>query len=486
MALKVLQEKVQHTSNDLKQLDVNVRCVDNKVVRQQSTSFTQCVKSLLTENDYLENEIEANQTKISHLKSQIKRVDVELEKYSTNDDRFTVANLIENLESRLENNNQRLNLLKVDGIKLRQIMSDLLFMRRKFQVDRDDIIASLKLKKQEIIGLVGHYTLAFARGMKNCRELEMCRNKSAKQFKNHLQEMGHLIRTAETNDILRQFMLTKSNLIDLSTDAVPKREILMKNYEKLSALCEHQLKQLEEYAENINADDLKDKRQTTFSLYLLENEINENIKDSEQNFGKIKTTISMAKDKILERKNKWEYHSQLQSTLNTNESITEEKTEEMDKRETYVKQYMQKIHDIFNMLKCDVSFGFNDRAVVDQFNVGEVLQFIEMRLRSVMYSIYCWQEEKEMPIENRLVHGIEFVQPPTVPKITIIGPCPRCSQIEARANPEIEQLLDQEAKIEKLTKTIEERSIASKMHNIANCPKPGSKAILSKHIAKDI
>ncbi|XP_055325674.1 uncharacterized protein LOC129579549 [Sitodiplosis mosellana] len=482
LALQVLQKKINQSKKQLKQLNIQIRNVDNKVVRGENKNFIQRLTSLLIEQDHLDEEISSCKTKIGHLKSQIERVDIELEKYSTLDDRFSADKRIEILENRLLHNNQKVGMLKLEGLKMRDIVSDLMFMRRQFQIDRDDVINKLKIKKHDVIELVDHYAIAFASGMRICRDLETCRIKSTKQLKEHLQEMQHLIRAAETNDILRDFMITKATPITLDSDSVPQREIIMKNYGELSKICDGQLSQIEKYAPNVQTDDLEYKRRQTFSLYLFENEVTENIEDIDNNLDSVKAGISAARDKIDGRRERREYLNELNSTLKTGESKIKGQSEEAARLESILDKYLVQVHELFTALACDVDFGFQGGVKVDRFNLDEVLQIIEIRLRSVMYSVYCWQEERGRAVEKELVHGLEMVRPTDIPEICLINPCPECSQVEARANPDIETLIDKEGIIAQLKEAMANRNLVSRMHHIEDCPKPGSKAVLSKDI----
>lgn len=482
VALRVLQKKINHSKKQLKQLNIEIRNVDNKVIRTENKNFIGRLTSLLTEQDHLDEEISSCKTKIGHLKSQIDRVDIELEKYSTLDDRFNADHKIEMLENRLLHHNQKMSMLKLEAIKLRDIVSDLLFMRRRFQIDRDDIVNKLKLKKQEITELVDHYAIAFASGMKICHDLETCRTRSIKQLKDHLQEMQHLIRTAETNDILREFMITKATSIQLEPDCVPQREIIKKNFEELSKICDNQLSQIETYAPNLQTDDLEQKRRETFSLYLFGNEVTENIEDIGKSLDSVKAGISTARSKIDERRKRREHLNDLNLIQKAGESKIKDQRKDEAKLESILDKYLTQIHELYKALACDVDFGFEGGVKVDRFNLDEVLQIIEIRLRSVMYSVYCWQEDRGMATGKELVHGLEFVRPADIPEIHLINSCPECSQVEARVNPDIETLIDEEEKITQIKEAMANRSMVSKMHHIEDCPKPDSKAVLSKDI----
>lgn len=480
LARRVLQNSIERSSKELQQLNIMIGNVDNKVVRSQNKEFIERFTSLLAEQDDIDNEIKAHKTKISHLKSQIGRVDVKLEKYSTLDYRVSMAKTIEVLEGRLLHSNQKVNRLKLNGLHLKNIVSDLLFMRRRFQVARDNIIARLKLKKQEIIELVDHYTIAFSNGMKYCRELEVCRKTSAKQFKDQLQEMRQLIRAAESNDILREFMITKATQIELKTDAVPQREILKHNYQVLSKECEDQLEQIRNFAPEVTPDDLKYKRRQTFSLYLYENEITENIENGDRKVTTIKKEISVAESRIVEREKKKQNLTELNATLDAEGQKVKEDSERIVKVEHMLRKYFEQIQKLYTMLGCDAEFGFEGAKNVDEFNLDEVLRIIERRLRHVMYSVYCWQEQQEIKGAAALVHGPAIVRPQDMPEIDLITPCPECSQVEAKANPDVEAVMNPDEKFGLIKENIMNRNMMSKMHNIDDCPKPGSKALIAR------
>lgn len=165
LARRVLLDNIQRTSKRLKQLNMLIKNMDNKVTRDENKVFNNKFTSLLAEQDDIMVKINAHKTKIEHLKSQIDRVNVELEKYSTVDERFTAEKTINNLEYRLLVSNQKMNGLKLAGIKQKNIVDDLLLMRRRFQATRDTVIAKLMTKKREIKELNDHYTIAFSNGI---------------------------------------------------------------------------------------------------------------------------------------------------------------------------------------------------------------------------------------------------------------------------------------------------------------------------------
>lgn len=483
LALQVLEKKIKLSKKQLKQLNHEINNVDNKMVRTETKNFANQITSLLTEQDNLDEEIASCKTKIEHLKSQIGLVDIELEKYSAKlDNRFNADHKIETLDNRLFHSNQKMNLLKLEGLKLRDIVSDLLFMRRKFQINRDDIIARLQIRKAKVIELVDHYAIAFANGIRICHDLDTCRTRSAKLLKEHLQEMQHLIRTAETNEILREFMITKATPIQLTSDCVPQREILQANFEELSKICDGQLEQIEKYAPNVQPMDLEHKRRQTFSLYLLESEVTDNIEDCDKNVATLKTGISNAKRKINERKQKKQYLSSMKTTLNENESKIKKQSENVGTLESTLNHHLVQVQELYTMLACDVEFGSHGGNKVDRYNIDEVLQIIEIRLRNIMYSVYCWQEAKSKSNKSELVHGLDVVRPIDIPAIHLINPCPECSQVEARANPDIEKVIDEKGIVAEITEAMANRSIRPRIHHIEDCPKPGSKAVLANDL----
>lgn len=437
---------------------------------------------LVAEHDLIDEQIKAYKTKIAHLRSQIERVDVKLEKYSTNDDQFNADHKIETLENRLFHNNQKMSALKQEGIKLRGVVSDLMYRRRQFQIDRDNVTASLMRKKQEILEIVDHYSIGFSNGMKNWQDIDITRIRSAKLMQNHLHEMRHLIRTAESNDILQDFMINKVTPIKLESAAVPQREILMDNFKEASKECDDQLKLVNEFNPKVTPDDLTYKRHQTFALYLYENEIVENIEEIDRGVTRTNEQAAVAREQNEQlKKNVENLHEMKQMVIGNEEEIRKQE-ERAAQLESMLHQYMKNVHDLYKTLKCDTLFGFEGGESVDVFNLDEVLQIIEIRLRQIMYAVYCWQEEHEVSDKKRYVHDIEIVKPRKIPDIELVNPCPECSQVEARANPEVESLVNFEEKLVKLKESIDKRTMTSQIHQIQDCPKPGSKAVLSKNI----
>lgn len=480
LAQRVLLDNIQRTANRLKQLNTLIKNIDNKVARVENKDFNERFTSLVTEQDNINGEINAHRTKIEHLKSQIDRVNFELEKYSTVDEKVTAEKVLNSLEYRLLVSNQKMNGLRMSGIKQKDVVDDLLLMRRRFQATRDSVIAKLMTKKREIKELNDHYTIAFSNGMKICQDVEVCRVKAAAQLKDHLQEMRQLIRAAESNDILQEFMINKATAILLDSGAVPKREILEDSYRELSKICENQLQQVKGFAPQTTPEDLQRKRRLIFSQYLYENEIKDNIEDTEKEMSTLQRGIMSAKIAIDERLQKKKHLDAINSAMKGGQEMVNKQNERAVQVEAMLRKYLGEIFKIYSMLGCKDDFSFENNKNVDEFNAEVVLRFVETRLRQVIFSVYCQQESTKQA--GGLVHGTPIVKPRVVPAIELVGPCPECSQVEARASPDVEHIRDFEAKLAKVKQDILNRNLMSKMHHIEDCPKPGSKAVLSKSI----
>ncbi|XP_055325681.1 uncharacterized protein LOC129579556 [Sitodiplosis mosellana] len=481
-ANSVLRKNIERSSRYLSQLNTLLFNVDNKVVRVQTKGFTRRLSSLLAEQDEMDNEMNDIKKRINHLKSQIERVDVKLEKYSAVDNHFDAEKKIETLENRLLRNNQKVNGLRLHGIKLKDIVSELLFMRRRFQKSRDDITAMLMVKKQEITELVDHYAIGFANGMKNCRNLEACHIRSTRELKAHLQEMRQLIRSAESNNILREFMITKATPIELSSDAIPPREILKSNYRKLTQADEELLSKIGEFASGVTASGLKSKVREAYSLYLYSNDITKMIDNSAKMLETLEKQSELAEIRLLDRQQNEHREKELENQWTEEATETQRHSTNLADNESMLVKCYKDVREIFETLQCEDSLLYEVGQSIDGYNVHAVLRVIETRLRHVMYTVSCWQEKNNVPEEERLVHGIEIVKAHGLPLMEMVHPCPECSQIEARANPDVEAILDKKTKSQKIKSNIKMHNMRAKMHNIQDCPKPGSKSVLSKTI----
>lgn len=463
-AYSALQKNIQRSSKDLNELNTLLFNVNCKVVRVQGKVFTRRLSSLLAEQEKMDEEINDIKKRVNHLKSQIERVDVKLEKYSTVDSHFDVGKKIETLENRLLRNNQRVNGLRLHGIKLKEFVSELLFMRRRFQKSRDSIIAKLMEKKQEIIELVDHYAIGFASGMKNCRDLEACRNRSIKEVKDHLQEMRQLIRAAESNNILREFMITKAAPIELASDAIPPREILMSNYRHLMQTDEELLSKINEFASGVTAADLKLKVREAYSLYLYSNEITKMVDSSAKILETLEKQSELAEIRMIDRQKNVEREKELENRWNEEAAETQRHNTDLADNESLLDKCYKDIAQMFEMLQCKDSLLYETGQHIDGYNVHGVLRVIETRLRHVMHTVFCWQEQNNVPEHKRLVHGIEIVKAHGLPLMKMVHPCPECSQVEARAHPDVESIPDEKTKYEKIKGNIKMQNMRAKMH----------------------
>lgn len=481
---RVLLSSIEKNKKELQFLNRQIRSMNNKFVKSENKEFVQRLTTVINNLDEFYGTINDHKTKIGHMKSQILRVENELEKYSTVDTRPSAVKTIATLENRLMHSNQKKDSLRMKAILLTDMVKDLLLMRRRFQTTRNRVVHRLMQRKTEINQLVDVYTIAFLSGMKTCQDIEKCHLQSAKQLQDHLQEMRQWIRAAESNDILQEFIINKATPIPLKSDAVPKREILCKNYQEMSAIREEQLDQIKEIAPNTTPADIKSKRDQTFALYLYGNEITDNIESAEKNVNVTRTVIKLARTEIRQRRQNKRHLKELKSILDEEEIKIKEQNEEAVRIESVLRNYLDQIGQIYRMLGCDEAFAFDNIQDFDEFNLDAILQRIEIQLRHVIYTVYCWQEKNEASTEDvALVHGMPIVMPRNIPTMRLINPCPECSQVEARANPDVEDVMDKEEKFAKIKEAIELRSLAFKMHDIEDCPKPGSRAVLSKQLS---
>lgn len=463
-AYSALQKNIQKSSKYLKELNTLLFNVNCKVVRVQGKVFTRRLSSLLAEQEKIDDEMNDIRKRLNHLKSQIERVDVKLEKYSTVDNHFNVEKKIQTLENRLLRNNQRVNGLRLHGIKLKEFVSELLFMRRRFQKSRDSIIATLMLKKQEVIELVHHYAIGFANGMKNCRDLEACRSRSIKEIKDHLQEISQLIRAAESNNILREFMITKAAPIELSSGAIPPREILKSNYRNLMQTDEELLSKINEFASNVTASDLQLKVREAYSLYLYSNEITKMVDSAAKILETLEKQSKLAEWRMIDRQRNEQREKELGNRWNEEATETQRYNINLADNESLLDKCYNDITEMFEMLQCENSLLYEKGQPIDGYNVHLVLRVIETRLRHVMHTVFCWQEQNNVPEGMRMIHGIEIVKAHGLPLMKMIHPCPECSQVEAKAQPDVETIPDEKTKYEKIKSNIKMHNMRAKMH----------------------
>lgn len=481
-AYKTVALQLRLSTQDLNNLNLSLFNVDNQVVRKQNKQFNWELASLIAEENKVDEKTQDIKTKIDHLKSQIDRVNVQLEKYSTVDTKFNAKEMIEKLEGRLLHSNQRVSCLKIEGERLKEIVNDVVIERRRFQQSRDSIMTELMEKKNEIIELVDQYSIAFANGMKICHSIEACRIKSDNLLKEHLQEIPQLIRAAEANQFLRDFIITKANQIELKTDAVPNRDILKTNYRQMIEFNENLLKKIDKFAEKeMTAADLKLKVREVFSLYLFSNDITQLIDDSIKRLATLanETKVVGAQEQI--RQQYGERVDVLEKLLQEEEAKTKRHKTHLEENQDILDKFFTNIATLYETLDCSDSLS-EDGIEVNAFNYSWILRAIETRLRHVMYTVLCWQYENDVKDDERLVRSVEFVKAEPLPMLKLIGPCPECSQVEAGANPDVERILDEKTKHETIIHNITMKNLVAKMHNIADCPKPGSRSLLSKEI----
>lgn len=62
LALRVLEKKINQRKRQLKQLDTQIKNVDNKVTHAEKENFVRRVTSVLKEHDYIDREIDSRKS----------------------------------------------------------------------------------------------------------------------------------------------------------------------------------------------------------------------------------------------------------------------------------------------------------------------------------------------------------------------------------------------------------------------------------------
>lgn len=477
-----LQKNIERNTNILKELDIAIKHVNNKVANAESQRDVDSLTSIVHQQDRYTDEITMVKTKNEQLRTQIRRVNDQLSKYSTIDTQFSAAKKIEMLENQLLHKNQKLSCMKMGGLKFKEIVSQLLFARRRFQRMRNNFITKLMAKKQTILELVDHYSMGFLRGMESCRDLEKLHNQTGEQLKEHLQDMRQLIRSAEATQLLCEFMIKKGQPIELASHAVPPREILMENYRQHIKAYADILAHLSDFATDVTPADIRQKIRLRFSMYLYINDIQKMIDDSEQVLQQLTDDQEIATQQALMWRNIKEKLNQFEAVFSREIELTQHSANYLTEVETKLKGYYGKMEELFKMLNCEDSLLYSRGQEINAYNLDNVLEVVEERLRHVMYTVFCWQNERGIPAEERLVHAVEFEKPKSIADVKLVHQCPECSQAEVRANPEFESVMDRKTKSKKIKMNIKNKVTYASTHAIEDCPKPGSKAILSKEM----
>lgn len=480
LANAVLQRNVKFSTKEIEKLNTSIKSHNNNLVRRKKNQFFDRITSLIAEQDGIDMEIQNIKLKTFDLKTQIRRVENQLTKYSSIDVPIKPNKKIANLEARLLRSNQHMSKLKTDGLKLKNLVNDLLFVRRRFQRSRDEFIIKLMERKSKIIELVDNYSIGFARDMKNWKDLEICRDQSSQQLKNQLQEMSQLSRAAATNKILYDFMITKANQIKYQSDALPKRKILLENYRKLIRANEVILSNIKKYSPNLTPDDLKTKLHEKFALYLYSNDLTKMIDDSEKMFANIEAQTVRGVELSKERKKLENSLIEIKADFDKQVEETQRQNDQFTITESTLGKYFKNIESLFTLLKCENTVFYEAGDEVTVYNLDGVLQTIEIRLREIMHTVFCWQEQNNINDGQKIVHGVEIVKAKPMPKLRLIHQCPECTQIEARANADVERPADKKTNYNKIKASIQKQNTISRMHLIDDCPRPGSKSLLNK------
>lgn len=237
IARRVLDAKIDQNTKELQILSGLIKQRNGKVARDQREKAIGRAKQLAADLDYVDSAIKLHKKEIEHLRSQILRVDNEIAKYSIFNNRTNAENVIKTLESRLFDNNDKKDSLKLKANQSKTALIDLLLRHQEFQAARNDMLAQLMANKREISDLTNCYTISIPNNGR----------KHGNDSKQTLKEQQRSIGAAKSNH----------KLVDSKTLQSEK------SFQEQDSLT-NQLTQIKEHAPNMTLKSFNCQRRQTF------------------------------------------------------------------------------------------------------------------------------------------------------------------------------------------------------------------------------
>lgn len=343
---------------------------------------------------YVENE--CIETPINHLKSQIACVEPKLENYCHSEMYTDASRQIEILENQWEFTRQKMCSLKMDCIKLKTIVEDLIETRHQFQTTFDGTIIQLHVNKKVIIELVNNFALAFAAGVETCKKIDLLKQKALKERIEQLKGIQNFNTAIGLKGLLTRFMGTRTKSIHSKLVACRHPVRLINN--NLNIEYKEIVSKKESSDANLSTDKLNENRLEFQSSFMYSSAIGEDIEDLNRISLSLHTNsvLSPACDQTSNGSQSKSSNKQNKIIHNAENNHLSHRLEELESLLSKYYDYVRQIYDSMEF-KAEIQDKTNELVEpVNAFNnIDAFFKAIERRLNHILYHTYCSQVTNE-------------------------------------------------------------------------------------------
>ena len=463
-------------------------------------------------------------TDVTHLQSQLDRLDdeqIELSTKHESEDQFheylrKSRIQLQNFESRLENMQHREGIAIAKNERLRSLIENMLSDRCKFNAFWRKYIASLSSNKKFLLDMIERAILAFNQGEDLCFKLDSLRFHSTREKKKDVDLMLKKKRKQDSNRNMTDFLGGKGkkrDILPLEKRELERRSELKRTYNQNLNFYKELIEKIQKLAgvdgivQSLQKYELQNNAFFSSFTYLME--INSQIEFTRNSLKDVNDDYYASNSRNLKQLAHSENHAIL---LNQNLKMIIENTlvikSNRHKYDNEIIGFFKTINEflvsscsilwIFNILsswllqtltKCDLSFksilGDTKPTV---FNLHKYLAALEQRMNNVVAVVYCDQrlkmQTKQIADDQLIVKNVQrnLNHPVAIKDIVLMQQCAECAEGEDvnRYDEETIYPLKFDAIKEKVCQKVQTPEMLYRLHNISQCRLPRSRTIVNR------
>lgn len=347
------------------------------------------------------------------------------------------------MKNRLHLSRQLEGELEAEGCALRELIVNLLFDRRVFNIYWSTLVGKLKDRRKFLLEMIDRSYTAYNLGadvLDNFKKIEARRQKSRN---NHISEMYKITGAIDANEANSKFLALKGarrRMPPLDLQEVNRREVIKKEYNEKLNFYGHVIEEFKKY---MGADSIEKARDQYlkienegFQYYKFMNEMNFQIQRFATAYSKQSEGF---RDMQTYAEGKKEYYDKRIVELKQRFAIESDNLlkakYDLEKYEKTMMQHYESLLEIMKILRCDLTpmqHLLGDHKNVYAFNLQDFFSILENRLNEVIAIVYCAQRRnrgildedprllvKSLRRENEKIVQIEDLVP---------TPCEECAE----------------------------------------------------------
>lgn len=504
---KKLEKAILRVAGEIVSLTKTLHVVQSKGNLRQSDQFIERLEKYVKDIKRHEKLIEGSKRTLNQLKQQIIHVDcdhVHCERHSISDDEYSTKltkarKTVTILDSRLEVRRKHENKFKGHNADLLIVIRDAIIGRNIFNGMWTGMVTRLNLDRKMLITMVERALLAFRHGKQMCYQIDVVRQNDKQEKRTQIAQMLDVMKSIEQDAIKVQFFRQKARVIiqntNLDDKGAKQRAKFKEHNAAASEQCKNICRNIRQYANECKTQAAIDKynshKRQFFAYCLYLNDIEHIITRNGRMLANMQETIEFGQRNADTLPKKQLRLDKLRSRLIEERCQVQQREQKLSAIDEMLQRSYEKINSIFMALNCvSTSTGLvNDfeNNTANENNYVTYLSTIDARIKQMISFIYyCDREDyDEWSAHLMTVKNVEVAKSHEIesPRSEVIVPqCAECAEAEDLARPDIDTPFDRHALREHIRQKLPQIDLHSRVHQIEECPRPNSRALLSKWV----